>query len=55
MTNRNDKICNVEDAGQAKGLAERATVQCGRCGAKAHDAANVCVPEKLSGEGGLGG
>jgi hypothetical protein len=40
----NDKICNVDDASQARSLSKNATVSCGRCGVKAHDAANVCDP-----------
>ncbi len=45
----NDKICNVDDASQARSLSKNATVSCSRCGAKAHDPASVCDPVKLSG------
>jgi hypothetical protein len=52
--NRNEKICYVDDASQVSSLAREATVTCGRCGAKAHDPANVCDPVQIPDAGMLG-
>ncbi len=50
----NNKICNVEDASQARSLSRNATVSCSRCGAKAHDPASVCDPVQILDAGTLG-
>jgi len=50
----NEKICNVDNASQIGSLAKQATVTCGKCGAKAHDAANVCDPVQLPSVGTFG-
>lgn len=50
----NDKICNIEDTSKARLLAKEATVTCGRCGAKAHEPANVCDPVQIPDAGMLG-
>lgn len=47
MRGSNEKICGLTDAGDVRTLSVDATVTCGRCGAKAHDPANVCDPVQL--------
>jgi hypothetical protein len=49
-----EKICNIDDTTQVHSLAKEATVTCGRCGAKAHEAANVCDPVQVPDAGWLG-
>ncbi len=48
----NDKLCNIEDVGQASALSADAIVMCAKCGSKAHDAANLCDPVQISDPGG---
>jgi hypothetical protein len=50
----NDKICFIDDASRVSSLSADATVSCGRCGAKAHDLANVCDPVQIPEAGWLG-
>lgn len=45
---QNTKICNVEDATERRSMAAHATFSCGRCGARADEAANVCAPVVIS-------
>lgn len=45
---RNTKICNVEDATERRSMAAHATFSCGRCGARADEASNVCEPVVIS-------
>lgn len=47
MRSTSEKICNITDAAEARALSTEAIVTCGRCGAKAHDPANVCDPVQL--------
>jgi hypothetical protein len=54
MTGTRAKICNVEDTSQLGSLTAAATVYCGRCGAKAHEPANVCDPVQLPDAGTFG-
>ena len=44
MTGKTYKVCAVTDARILSKLASDAGVVCARCGAKAHDKANVCEP-----------
>ena len=39
-----DKICEVDSSATKSAMSKDATVSCGLCGAKAHDASNVCDP-----------
>ncbi len=48
----NDKLCNIEDVGQVSSLSDDAIVMCAKCGAKAHEAANLCDPVQISDPGG---
>lgn len=48
----NVKICTIEDLAQARSLTDSASVMCAKCGAKAHDAANLCDPVRISDPGG---
>lgn len=43
----NAKICAVDDAGTRGVMAVAANYSCARCGAKAHEARNVCDPVQL--------
>lgn len=47
----NEKICNLDNASQARSLAKDATVSCGLCGAKAHEPVNVCDPVEIPAAG----
>ncbi len=49
-----EKICSVEDVGTIRGMSMDATVSCARCGAKAHDPADVCAPVQLPDAGTFG-
>jgi hypothetical protein len=44
-----EKICAIADTQKAHSLAVKPAFVCGRCGAKSHEAANVCdavqIPE----------
>ncbi len=44
MTGNKDKVCSVTDARLLSKLTSNAEVVCARCGAKAHNKANVCDP-----------
>ena len=44
MTGDNIKVCAVTDAGMLSKMSSNAEVVCARCGAKAHNKANVCEP-----------
>ena len=48
----NDKICNIEDVTLARSLSDNAIVMCAKCGAKAHEAANLCSPVQITEPGG---
>lgn len=50
----NTKICNVEDASERRNMSAHATFSCGRCGARADAAANVCDPVVISDSGTFG-
>ena len=54
MKGTREKVCNVQDTSQLSSLTTNATVTCGRCGAKAHEAANVCDPVQLPDAGTFG-
>jgi len=41
------KMCDLHSEGVLKRLAREATVLCSRCGAKAHNSANLCDPVEL--------
>jgi len=41
------KVCDLHSEGAIKRLTEEATVVCTRCGAKAHNPANLCEPVEL--------
>lgn len=47
MSSGSEKICNITDTAKIRNLSAEALVTCGRCGAKAHDPANVCDPVQL--------
>ena len=49
-----DKICFVDNVDQVRSLSADATVSCAKCGAKAHDPADVCDPVQLPEVGTLG-
>jgi len=44
MTGNNAMVCNVTNARTLNKLTGDGQFVCERCGAKAHHAANVCVP-----------
>ncbi len=44
MSGKKEKVCAVTDARLLDELTRDAGVVCARCGAKAHDGANVCDP-----------
>ena len=44
MSSGSDKICAITDDATIRSLSADALVTCARCGAKAHDPANVCDP-----------
>ena len=50
----NAKLCAIEDSGQIRALATEPAFVCSRCGAKAHEAANLCDAVQLP-EPGWGG
>jgi hypothetical protein len=50
----NRKICNIDDVAELGVLADHASVVCDRCGAKAHNAADVCDPVQIPYAGMLG-
>jgi hypothetical protein len=50
----NEKVCAIDDTTQVHTLARQPTVLCNRCGAKAHDPANVCDPVQLPDAGWFG-
>ena len=54
MKGTREKICNVQDTAQLSSLTSDATVTCSRCGAKAHEAADVCDPVQLPDAGTFG-
>ncbi|MBI2353787.1 MAG: hypothetical protein HYV06_01955 [Deltaproteobacteria bacterium] len=54
MSSESEKICNITDAAKISSLSADALVTCGRCGAKAHDPANVCDPVQYPEAGVLG-
>ncbi len=54
MSSGNEKICAITDAATIRGLSADALVTCARCGAKAHDSANVCAPIQFPDAGVLG-
>jgi predicted nucleic acid-binding Zn ribbon protein len=47
-----DKICNIEDVNVVRSLSDDAIVMCAKCGAKAHEAARLCDPVRISDPGG---
>jgi hypothetical protein len=51
----NEKICLIDDTKVTSALEAGAQFSCGKCGARAHDAANVCDPKQLPEVGSLGG
>jgi len=54
MLSGNEKICNLTDMAAIRALSSEAFVTCGKCGAKAHDPANVCDPVQFPDAGALG-
>ncbi|KAF0219464.1 MAG: hypothetical protein FD174_1924 [Geobacteraceae bacterium] len=50
----NDKMCALDDVSRAHSLAEKPSVVCGRCGAKAHEPVNVCDPVQMPEAGYMG-
>ena len=51
---QNAKICNVEDASERRKMSAHAAFSCGKCGARADAAANVCDPVFISDTGTFG-
>ncbi|HEY5973708.1 MAG TPA: hypothetical protein VIU41_03110 [Geobacteraceae bacterium] len=49
-----NKVCAMDDMQQIRGLANQAAFVCSRCGAKAHEAANLCDAKQLPDAGWLG-
>ena len=49
-----NKVCAMDDMQQIRGLASQAAFVCSRCGAKAHEAANLCDAKQLPDAGWLG-
>ena len=47
MASRSVKVCAITDAGQLRELSDEAEFVCSRCGAMAHNKANVCEPVKF--------
>ena len=47
--NMNEKICAIDNSAAVRALSSKPAFSCSRCGAKAHDAANLCdavqIPE----------
>lgn len=46
---RNAKICAVDNPKVQSSLTADATMCCSKCGARAHDPANLCSPMPLPG------
>jgi hypothetical protein len=51
----NEKICLIDDTTVTSSLESGAQFSCGKCGARAHDAANLCDPTQLPEVGSIGG
>lgn len=51
----NEKICLIDDPKVTSSLESGAEFACGKCGARAHDDANLCDPKQLPEVGSLGG
>ncbi|GFE57874.1 hypothetical protein AOG1_17540 [Geobacter sp. AOG1] len=51
---QNAKVCNVEDASERRKMSAHAAFSCGKCGARADAAANVCDPVFISDTGTFG-
>jgi|GEM_PF-2182142 len=47
MASTSVKVCAVTDAEQLRALSGEAEYVCSRCGATAHNKANVCEPVKF--------
>ena len=52
---RNEKVCLIDDAAVTSSLEAGARFACSKCGARAHDAVNVCAPTQLPEVGAIGG
>jgi len=51
----NEKVCLIDDTTVISSLEAGARFACGKCGARAHDAVNVCDPMQLPEVGAIGG
>jgi len=47
MKSSEAKICDIHSEKAVKRLSKKPSVVCSRCGAKAHDPANLCAPVEL--------
>ncbi len=51
----NEKVCLIDDTNLINTLESGARFSCAKCGARAHDAVNVCDPVQLPEVGSIGG
>lgn len=51
----NEKVCLIDDTKVTRSLEDDARFSCGKCGARAHDAVNVCDPRQFPEVGSIGG
>ncbi|HXE98043.1 MAG TPA: hypothetical protein VN642_16685 [Dongiaceae bacterium] len=55
MAFENEKVCLIDDTTVTISLEAGARFACSKCGARAHDAVNVCAPIQLPEVGAIGG
>jgi hypothetical protein len=51
----NEKVCLIGDTKVVSALEAGARFSCTKCGARAHDAANLCAPAQIPEVGSIGG
>lgn len=49
--NEGARLCELSDASEIRAFSANPTAMCRRCGAKAHDADNLCDPVQITDAG----